>query len=243
MSTKSLACVKKDGLWQTEHPACKKSTPFYRLHTHTRLTALFPRLPGWVCTRKVKPIWFFLLKQETVSGSGISWAICKSALCSRKITTPAPHHSVFLQTGCPFCQRPTASKHWRHMKAWMHSRLFYRLMGNWEWNDNNELLIDGRACQTWCHVVVVVVNRCLWIIPTRATSSSRQTIRIVVVICRVETITVETVARVNRLLGNQSARVSWRWCLTYTHKTFIASTVLRTRHKYEAQVVTRLHST
>ena len=27
------------------------------------------------------------------SGSGISWAICKSAPHSRQITTPAPHHS------------------------------------------------------------------------------------------------------------------------------------------------------
>ena len=35
-------------------------------------------------------------KQPTqVSGSGFSWAICKSAPCSRQITTPAPHHSVF----------------------------------------------------------------------------------------------------------------------------------------------------
>jgi len=61
---------------------------------HTRLTALFPGLPGWAGTRKVKPIWI-LLKQETVSGSGISWAVCKSAPRSRQITTPAPHHSVF----------------------------------------------------------------------------------------------------------------------------------------------------
>ena len=30
-----------------------------------------------------------------MSGSGISWAICKSALHSRQITTPTPHHSVF----------------------------------------------------------------------------------------------------------------------------------------------------
>ena len=30
-----------------------------------------------------------------MSGSGISWAICTSAPCSRQITTPAPHHSVF----------------------------------------------------------------------------------------------------------------------------------------------------
>ena len=76
-------------------------------HTHTRLTALFPGLPGWASTRKVEPVWI-LLKQETVSGSGISWAICKSAPRSRQITTPAPHHSVFLQAGCPFC-RPTNS--------------------------------------------------------------------------------------------------------------------------------------
>ena len=30
-----------------------------------------------------------------MSGSGISWAICKSASRSRQITTPVPHHSVF----------------------------------------------------------------------------------------------------------------------------------------------------
>ena len=30
-----------------------------------------------------------------MSGSGISWAICKSAPRSRQITTPTPHHSVF----------------------------------------------------------------------------------------------------------------------------------------------------
>ena len=30
-----------------------------------------------------------------MGGSGISWAICKSAPCCRQITTPAPHHSVF----------------------------------------------------------------------------------------------------------------------------------------------------
>ena len=35
------------------------------------------------------------LELATVSGSCISWAICKSAPRSRQITTPAPHHSVF----------------------------------------------------------------------------------------------------------------------------------------------------
>ena len=63
-------------------------------HTHTRLTALWRDYPGEPVPEKVKPIWI-LLKQETVSGSGISWAICKSAPRSSQITTPAPHHSVF----------------------------------------------------------------------------------------------------------------------------------------------------
>jgi len=44
-----------------------------------------------------------LLEQEIVSGSGISWAICKSAPWPRYITTPASYHSVFLQAGCPSC--------------------------------------------------------------------------------------------------------------------------------------------
>jgi len=48
-----------------------------------------------------------LLKQETVSGSGISWAICKSAPRPKQITMPAYHHS-FLQAEFPSC-RPTNS--------------------------------------------------------------------------------------------------------------------------------------
>ena len=47
--------------------------------------------------------------------SGISWAVCKLAPRSRQITMPAPHHSVFLQAGCPSC-RPTNSNYF-----WMKS--------------------------------------------------------------------------------------------------------------------------
>ena len=39
--------------------------------------------------------------------------MCNAAPRSRQITTPAPHHSVFLQAGCPSCRPTTASKHWR----------------------------------------------------------------------------------------------------------------------------------
>ena len=81
-------------------------------HTHTRLTALFPGLPRWAGTRNGKPIWI-LLKHETVSGSGISWAMCKSAPRSRQITTPAPHRSVFYRPDALPAAQPTVSKHWR----------------------------------------------------------------------------------------------------------------------------------
>jgi len=81
----------------------------HNIHTHTHpLNGPFSgttQVPAG--TRKVKPIWISL-KQETVSGSGISWAICKSVSRSRQITTPVPHHSKFSQAGCPSC-RPTNS--------------------------------------------------------------------------------------------------------------------------------------
>ena len=50
-----------------------------------------------------------------MSGSGISWAICKSAPCSRQITMPAPHHSVFYRPDALHAAQPTVSKHWSHL--------------------------------------------------------------------------------------------------------------------------------
>ena len=84
---------------------------FSAYYYYTCLTAFFPGLPGWGGTRKVKPIWIWL-KQETMSGSGISWAICKSSPRSRQITTPAPHHSVFYRPDALPAAQPTVSKHW-----------------------------------------------------------------------------------------------------------------------------------
>ena len=82
-------------------------------HTHP-FNGLWPGLPRWAGTRKVKPVWI-LLKQETVSGSGISWAICKSAPRSRQITLPAPHHSVVYRPDALPATQPTVSKHWRQL--------------------------------------------------------------------------------------------------------------------------------
>jgi len=44
----------------------------------------------------------YLLEQETVSGNGISWAICKSAPCLIQVAMPASYQSVL---------QATASKH------------------------------------------------------------------------------------------------------------------------------------
>ena len=58
-----------------------------------------------------------------MSGSGISWAICNSALCSRQITMPAPHHSVFYRLDALPAAQPTASKHLILIPATTHSKL------------------------------------------------------------------------------------------------------------------------
>ena len=88
--------------------------PLTHTHTHTRLTALCPGLLVWAGTREVKPIWI-LLKQETVSGSGISWTVCKSArtLLQTDNHTSTPPLSFYRPDALPAAQ-PTASKHWRH---------------------------------------------------------------------------------------------------------------------------------
>ena len=56
-----------------------------------------------------------------MSGSGISWAICKSAVRYRQITMPAPHHSVFYRPDALPAVQLTASKHWRHI-SWYEFR-------------------------------------------------------------------------------------------------------------------------
>ena len=49
--------------------------------------------------------------EEIVSGSVISWAICKSAPRSRQITMPASTAQVFYRPDALPATQPTASKH------------------------------------------------------------------------------------------------------------------------------------
>jgi len=83
-------------------------------HTHTRLTALFPGLPGWAGTRKVKPIWFFTEERH----SEWQWhqlghmQVCNSLQTDNHAST---HHSVFYRPDALPAAQPTASKHCRQI--------------------------------------------------------------------------------------------------------------------------------
>jgi len=101
------------------------SLPFWSFHlsthqqTHTHTHPFNRPLSGTTEVsryQKVKPTWI-LLKQETVSGSGISWAICKSAPRSRQKTTPVPNHSVFYRPDALPVAQPTVSKNWRQLNS------------------------------------------------------------------------------------------------------------------------------
>jgi len=79
------------------------------MYTHTCLTAFFAGTTQVSRYQKGKTNLDFTEARDS-DGSGISWAICKSALYSRQITTAAPHHSVFLQARCPSCHPANSVK-------------------------------------------------------------------------------------------------------------------------------------
>jgi len=69
-------------------------------NNNTHLTTLCPGLPRWAVPERYNQSKFYILQQETVSGSGIR----RSASRSKQLTVPAPHHSRFLQAECNSCQ-------------------------------------------------------------------------------------------------------------------------------------------
>jgi len=75
----------------------------------------------------LKPVWI-LLKQETVNGSSISWAICKPTPRPRQITIQASHHSVFYRPDALPVAQSTASKHWRYCTGWRKKTAHYILL-------------------------------------------------------------------------------------------------------------------
>ena len=94
-----------------------------------------------------------LLVVATVSGSGISWAICKSAPCSRQITMPAPHLSVFFVSWMPFLPPNQQCQSTEGIKAFMAYTEFTFLSLNIE--------CDFKSCAVkWLLFLFWCINYC-----------------------------------------------------------------------------------
>ena len=93
---------------QEQHPTCKMTQSKH--NTHTRLTALFPGLPGWAGTRKVNQSGFSSSKRQY---SEWQWhqlghmQICTSLQTDNHTSTPP---LSFLQAGCPSCRSTNSVK-------------------------------------------------------------------------------------------------------------------------------------
>jgi len=104
---------------------------YYYYYYYTRLMALFPGLPRWAATRKVKPI-LILLKQETVSGSSISWAICKSAPHSHQTDNHASTSPLSFFTGrMPFLS-PNQQPKSNEGNTYIHTYKFILRQKSWK---------------------------------------------------------------------------------------------------------------
>ena len=115
-------------------------------YTHNRLTAHFLGLPDWAGTRKVKPIWI-LLKQETVSGSGISWAICSLHLAPDRL--PCQHSTSQFFTGqTPFL--PPNHQHQSTKGTGINVSYVSQLMMDWKHRISGELpSYSADSCWGW----------------------------------------------------------------------------------------------
>ena len=103
----------------THHCPVKACINGYYYYNYNRFTTLLSGTTQVSRYQKARPF-SILLKQRWWGGSGISWTICKlSALCSRQITTPAPHQTDFYGPDALHDTQPTASKHWRlNVSTW-----------------------------------------------------------------------------------------------------------------------------
>jgi len=121
-----------DGHWSYDLMALYNTHTY--THTHIRLTALCPGLPGSAGTRKVKPIWIWR-KQVTVSGSGTAGPYANLHLAPDRQHASTPPLS-FLQAGCPSC-RPTNSVKALKATVWRYTNRFITFptnaVGKYSW--------------------------------------------------------------------------------------------------------------
>ena len=98
--------------------ALKASSLYTHTHTHTHTQPFNGPLSGTtrVSQHQIDKTDLDFTEQETVSGSGISWAVCKSAPRSRQ--KPRQHFTtqVFYRPNALPAAQPTASTHWRQIQ-------------------------------------------------------------------------------------------------------------------------------
>ena len=120
-------------------------------HTHTHTHPFNSPFSGTTQVsryQKGKPIWI-LLEQETVSGSSLSWAICKSAPSSRHTTMPAPHNSVTFQS-IKFQNYQTLQPHMTaYSSARMYSLICVIISNKWDLHSLSYLQGHSRLCVMW----------------------------------------------------------------------------------------------
>ena len=85
---------------------------------HTHLTALFPGVPRWAGTRKVKPIWILLKRDSEWQWHQLGHVQVSTSLQTDNHTSTPP---LFYRPDALPAAQPTASKHWRHAR-WSNSR-------------------------------------------------------------------------------------------------------------------------
>jgi len=137
-------------------PAIPYSQLLPLLHMFNRL---FSRTT-WVSRhQKGKPFWI-LLEQEMMGGSGISWTICKSfATCSRQITTPVPHHSVFFyRPDAHPATQPTVSKHWRPMLSHSLLTMTSKICLVWSCAQHNSVIHVTEVAGIFTHTSFIIID-------------------------------------------------------------------------------------
>ena len=155
-----------------EHEECYswywQVTCRWKVHTHTCLMALFLGLPGWAVPEGKTDLDF---TEARVSGSGINWAICKSASHSRQYPTT---QKFFYRPNAVPAAQPTASKHWRQMKGTFKgtaTEWFFCWNSYWAfiqeiiWGVKAESGGTGALCRNMCRLISLVELWLLFIAP------------------------------------------------------------------------------
>jgi len=105
-----------------------------------------------------------------VSGSGISWPICKSAPRSRQITIPAPHHSVFYRLDAFPAAQPTTNQ---EQLVQNYTKILGMLTRRFLHSNTHQAPVTRTHCQKskqvinviWHKATLQIVHRIRYVVP------------------------------------------------------------------------------